>query len=134
MADDIFDGIDPEQPLFPDGIGGFLRGILAEPEQQPGGPYVHTFREPDPVPLLDDDGRPVLDEAGEPVTFVPSRPSYTISEYWEPSPEQAVEMIRKEDEWLLYGQGDTPEQRVARILADAGWTDAALAAGESEQQ
>jgi hypothetical protein len=28
----------------------------------------------------------------------------------------------------------SPRQRVARILADAGWTDAALAAGESEQQ
>ncbi len=29
-------------------------------------------------------------------------------------------------------QAETPEQRVARILTDAGWTDAALGAGESE--
>ena len=122
------------EPLYPESMSRIMRSFLATPDPSDGPPYVYTFKQPDPVPLLDDDGQPVLDEAGEPVTFVPSRPSYTISEYWEPSPEQAVEMIREEDDWLLYGQGDTPGQRVARILTDAGWTDAALAAGESEQQ
>ena len=50
----------------------------------------------------------------------------SMTREWEPTPEQAVVMIRREDEWLLYGRGDTPTQRVARLLADAGWTDAAL--------
>lgn len=120
-------------PLYPEGIGQIMHIFHATPDPSDGPPHVHTFRQPDPVPLLDDEGQPVLDEAGEPVTFVPSRPSYTISHYWEPSPEEAVEMIHKEDEWLLYGRGDTPTQRVARILTDAGWTDAALAGGREQQ-
>jgi hypothetical protein len=55
VSDPIFEGIDPERPLFPDGIGGFLRGVLAEPERQPGGPVTHTFQytpPPEPEPLL----------------------------------------------------------------------------------
>ena len=33
----------PMFPVLPDGLGALLHSLLAEPEQQPGGPYVHTL-------------------------------------------------------------------------------------------
>lgn len=75
MTDPIFEGL--ERPL-PDHMGYFLNAFL-NPPQQDGAPYVHTFQQPEPVPVLDDDGRPVLDEAGEPVMQVPLLPTHTIT-------------------------------------------------------
>lgn len=109
----------PLFPVRPDGLGELLHSLLAEPEWQSGEPYVHTIREPDPVPVLDDDGQPLLDEAGEPVTYLPSGPSYTMTHTTD-GRSYNVPIA------ATYWPPDTPERRVARILTDAGWTDATL--------
>lgn len=54
MTDQTFDGIGQE-PAFPEGMGQLMRNILANPERQDGGPFVHSFQPPaatDDVPLL----------------------------------------------------------------------------------
>ena len=65
----------------PAGIGELLRAVM-EPPVQDGPPWAHSFWRPDPVPVLDQDGRPVSDEFGEPVMRTPLLPSLT----WERRP------------------------------------------------
>ena len=125
------------EPLFPEGTSQIMHSFLATPEPSGGPPYVHTFKQSDPVPLLDDDGQPVLDEAGEPVTFVPSRPSYTLTHTVEPTLSSHVSLPPMRDLIGPHRFGTpilptflpilTPEQRVAQILDAAGWTDRRLA-------
>jgi hypothetical protein len=61
-----------------EGIGALLKALLAPPEHD-GPPHIHTFKHPEPEPVLDDDGQPVLDEAGEPITRYVARPTHTIT-------------------------------------------------------
>lgn len=54
----------PAVPLFPDAVGAVLHAMLnAEPE--PGPPYMHTVKPPEPAGY-DEDGRPIWDV---PVSF-----------------------------------------------------------------
>lgn len=114
-------------PLFPDGIGHWLR-LLADPGPSDGPPYVHTFRQPDPVPLLDGDGQPVVDEAGEPVVSWTQRPTHSLSHVTMPSMRDLVgpEAFGTPVLPPAFLPLETPSQRIARTLTDAGWTDAAL--------
>ena len=73
MTDDesyrqAMDGPLPEGPLAPDGIGEVLHAIL-NPQPQPGPPYVHTIRPPEPE----------YDENGDP--YWPLEPSFTLEPY-----------------------------------------------------
>lgn len=82
---------DQDGPLFPEGIGTLLSAVLAPPEQA-GPPYVHTYQQPEPELVLDDQGRPVLGDDGEAVMRVPIWPSYTLTfEFTPPEIDAAAE-------------------------------------------
>lgn len=62
MADDYAALCDPrpdvpDAPLFPAAMGEVLHAIL-HPKPQPGPPYVHTIRPPEPIGY-DEQGRPI---------------------------------------------------------------------------
>jgi len=46
---------------WPEAAGELLSGILGDTEPRPGGPYVHTFKMPEPIGE-DEDGNPVYPE------------------------------------------------------------------------
>lgn len=62
----------------PQGIGALLHAMLAPPAQD-GPPYTYAFQQPEPVPVVGDEGLPVLDDEGEPVMQVLLLPTHTLT-------------------------------------------------------
>jgi hypothetical protein len=104
----------PDEPGF-DGIGALMNSVLAGSGPLGGPPWTHSFRPPEPVPVLDGDGRPVFDQDGEPVLDVPLVPHFTF----EPLPSLPPTWPRPE---TSFGTAVTPTPFLPLVPAEPAET------------